>query len=41
LKKKLDDYKEQGKDDWKTFQIKFNHDMDELKNSLKNLTGNI
>jgi outer membrane murein-binding lipoprotein Lpp len=39
LKKKLDDYKEQGKDAWKTFRISFNHDMNELKIKLNSITG--
>lgn len=38
LKKRLDDYKEAGKDKWSAFTNKFNHDMDELGTSLKNFT---
>ena len=38
LQKKLDDYKEAGKDKWDAFTHKFNHDMNELGTSLKNFT---
>jgi len=38
LKKKLDNYKEAGKDKWTAFKNKFNHDMDGLERSLKNFT---
>ena len=39
LKKKLDEYSEQGKDAWIKFEIGFNHDMDALKHAIKNLTN--
>ena len=38
LKKKLDDYKEEGKDKWDIFKAEFNHDMNELGQALKDLT---
>lgn len=38
LKKNLEDFKEDGKEDWGSFKAKFNHDMDELGESLKGLT---
>ena len=38
LKKRLDDYKEDGRDKWITFTNKFNKDMHELHTSLKNFT---
>lgn len=37
-KKKLADFKRDGKDKWETFKSEFNRDMDELGNALKNLT---
>jgi peptidoglycan hydrolase CwlO-like protein len=40
LKKRMDEYKADGKDNWHKFKEEFNHDMDELGNSLKDLTRN-
>lgn len=40
LKKKFDDFKDDGQDDWQDFKIEFNRDMDELKEALKNLSVN-
>jgi seryl-tRNA synthetase len=41
LKRKLDEYKADGKADWKTFKNRFNHDMDELNKSIKNIKDKI
>lgn len=38
MKKKLDDYKAEGKDQWYTFKAEFNRDMEQLGNALENLT---
>lgn len=38
IKKRLDDYKVEGKDSWQTFKLEFNRDMDELGQALKDLT---
>lgn len=38
LKKKMDEYKGDGKDNWTEFKEEFKHDMDELGNALKDLT---
>lgn len=38
MKKKMDDYKAEGKDKWETFKIEFNHDMDELGTALQDLS---
>jgi phosphoenolpyruvate-protein kinase (PTS system EI component) len=38
MKKKMDEYKAEGKDQWEKFKIEFSHDMDELGNAFKNLT---
>jgi len=38
MRKKLADYKANGKDNWEAFKIEFNHDMDDLGEALKNLT---
>lgn len=38
LKTKLDSYKNDVDSDWQSFKREFNHDMDELGNSLKDLT---
>ncbi len=40
LKKKLDDYKSDGKEKWETFKAEFSHDMDELGQAFKDLTVN-
>jgi hypothetical protein len=38
MRKKMDEYKYEGKDNWETFKKEFGHDMDDLGQSLKNLT---
>jgi hypothetical protein len=38
MKKRLDDYKADGKDNWDKFKIEFSHDMDELGKAFKDLT---
>ena len=40
MKKRLDDYKADGKDNWEKFKIEFSHDMDEIGKALKALTVN-
>ena len=40
LKKKMDDYKADGKDQWETFKSELNRDMAELGTAFKNLTVN-
>ena len=40
LRKNLNDYKKAGKDDWESFKIKFNHNMDDLGNSISNFFSN-
>lgn len=37
---KMNEYKEEGNEKWESFKREFNHDMDELGNSLKDLTKN-
>ncbi|MGZ3862261.1 MAG: sll1863 family stress response protein [Bacteroidia bacterium] len=37
MKKRMDDYKANGKEDWQSFKREFRHDMDELRQSLKDL----
>jgi len=37
LKKKLENYKDDGHDNWISFKNEFNHDMDELGKALKDL----
>jgi ribosomal protein L3 len=37
LKKKLREYKYEGKDKWEEFKVGFNHDMDVVGNSIKDL----
>jgi len=39
-KKKMDDYKADGKDKWELFKSEFNHDMEELGKAFKSLTVN-
>jgi peptidoglycan hydrolase CwlO-like protein len=39
MKKKLDDYKADGKDQWKEFKSDFNHDMNKLNDDFKSLIG--
>ena len=38
MKKKMDDYKLEGKENWEKFKTEFNHDMDELGKAFKDLT---
>lgn len=38
LKKKLADYKDEEHTKWRIFKAEYNHDMDELGKSFKNLT---
>lgn len=40
MKKKIDDYKLDGKENWEKFKTEFNHDMDELGKAFKDLTVN-
>lgn len=40
LRIKMNEYKEEGNDKWESFKREFNHDMDELGKSLKDLTTN-
>lgn len=38
MKKRMDDYKADGKDKWQIFKAEFSHDMDELGKTFKKLT---
>jgi hypothetical protein len=38
LKMRLEDYKEDGKENWEKFKAEFSHDMDELGKAFKDLT---
>jgi hypothetical protein len=38
MKKKLADYKAEGKEKWEIFKAEFSHDMDELGKAFKNIT---
>lgn len=38
MKKKMDDYKLDGKENWEKFKTEFNHDMDELGEAFKDFT---
>lgn len=40
MKRRMDEYKLEGKDHWNSFKKEFNHDMDELGKALKDLTVN-
>ncbi len=40
MKKKLDDYKETGKEQWTSFKNEFNNDMNELGQAFKRFTVN-
>jgi chromosome segregation ATPase len=40
MKKRLDDYKADGKDKWEIFKAEFGRDMDELGKAFKDLTVN-
>lgn len=38
MRRKVETFKNEGKDNWQDFKVEFNHDMDELGTALKNLT---
>jgi TolA-binding protein len=38
LRAKIREYKENGKDEWKSFKAEFKHDMDELGDAIKGIT---
>lgn len=38
MKKKLDDYKADGKENWEKFKVEYNHDMDGLGNAFRDVT---
>jgi chromosome segregation ATPase len=38
MKKKLEEYKAEGKENWEIFKAEFSHDMDELGKAFKNVT---
>ena len=38
MKKKLEEFKDDGQEAWASFKSEFNHDMDELGNAFKDLT---
>ena len=38
MKRKLEDYKEEGIEQWNSFKSEFKKDLDELGKALKNLT---
>lgn len=40
MKMKMDNYKQDGKENWEKFKTEFNHDMDELGKAFKDLTVN-
>ena len=40
LKKKLEEYKDAGNENWDKFRTEFNHDMDKLGQAFKDLTVN-
>jgi transcriptional regulator of heat shock response len=40
MKKKMDDYKAQGKDNWEIFKSDINHDMDDISNGFTDLKKN-
>jgi len=40
MKKRMNEYNDNGKDGWESFKREFNRDMDELGNALNNLTVN-
>ena len=37
-KKKMDEYNQEGKENWEKFKTEFSHDMDELGKAFKDLT---
>jgi len=40
MKMKLEEYKEEGKDNWRSFKNEFNHDMEELGKAFDDLAKN-
>ncbi len=38
MKKKMDNYRVETKDNWKNFKAEFNRDMDEIGKAFSNLT---
>ncbi len=40
MKKKMDDYKAQGKENWENFKGDFNHSMDDLGKAFNDLSDN-
>jgi hypothetical protein len=38
MKKRMEDYKADSKENWESFKTEFNHDMDELGNAFRDLT---
>ena len=38
MKKRLEEYKDEGQEKWTSFKSEFNHDMDELGKAFKDLT---
>lgn len=40
MQKRMDEYQAAGKEDWEKFKAEFDHDMDQLGQSLKDLTTN-
>ena len=38
MKKRMDDYKADGKEQWETFKTEFSRDMDNLRQAFKDLT---
>jgi hypothetical protein len=38
MRKKIEEYRTEGKDNWEAFKKEFNHDMDDLGKSIKNIT---
>ncbi|WP_067031762.1 hypothetical protein [Allomuricauda sp. CP2A] len=40
LKEKMSYYKDEGDDEWESFKIEFDRDMDKLGQALKDLTQN-
>ncbi len=38
MKKKMDEYKADGKEKWESFKAEFSHDMDEIGKAFKDLT---
>jgi uncharacterized protein YPO0396 len=40
MKKRMEEYRSDSKENWESFKSEFNHDMDELGKALKDLTVN-